>query len=395
MRFVHAADLHLDSPLRSIALRDPNLGARLRLASRGVLGRIVDTAIAHGADALVLAGDVFDNDEPDLAARAYLTTELARLARADIPTVVIRGNHDALMDLNRHGPLGEAVHLLDRDRPTATIAEVDFHGLSFEAPHVSESALPRYPGPTAGRRNVGLMHTSLDGAAGHDPYAPCSLTDLMGHGYDYWALGHIHRRSQQAQDGCRVVMPGIPQGRHAREPGLGSVTLVTLRDAPEVEEIPVAHLAFDSTEIDLSGLHDGAGRVDAAAEALRNAARDGVDVALRVTLSGDGAAAWADDPRVHLAPVVDGIQGVHLESVRLGTVDRPEANPLADGLLRLMREESAKPGFLEGARADMEALQTALPPEVRDALSDVLSDNGIDALLADGMAQVMARTAGT
>lgn len=106
MRFVHAADLHLDSPLRSIALRDPDLGARLRLASRGVLSRIVDTAIARRADALVLAGDVFDGEEPDLAARAYLTAELARLAREGISTLVIRGNHDALMDLNRHGPWG-------------------------------------------------------------------------------------------------------------------------------------------------------------------------------------------------------------------------------------------------------------------------------------------------
>ncbi|MEM7709280.1 MAG: DNA repair exonuclease, partial [Pseudomonadota bacterium] len=330
IRFIHAADLHLDSPLRSIALRDPVLGARLRLASRGVLSRIVDAAISRQADALVLAGDVFDGAEPDLTARAYLTTELARLAREGVPTIVIRGNHDALMDLNRYGPLGEDVHLLDSDRPTVTIAGVDFHGLSFDAPHAHESALPRYPVPTAGRRNVGLMHTSLDAAAGHDPYAPCSLGELMDYGYEYWALGHVHRRSQQAQDGCCVVMPGIPQGRHAREPGLGSVTLVTLRDAPEVEVIPVARLAFASLEIDLSGLHDGAARVDAAAEALGRAARESADVALRVTLSGDGAAAWADDPRTHLAAVADGIEGVHLESVRLGAIDRPEANPLAD-----------------------------------------------------------------
>lgn len=239
------------------------------------------------------------------------------------------------------------------------------------------------------------MHTSLDGVTGHDPYAPCSLGDLMGHGYDYWALGHIHRRSQQAQDGCRVVMPGIPQGRHAREPGLGSVTLVTLRDAPEVEEVPVARLAFDPIEINLSGLHDGAARVDATAEALGGAAREGVDVALRVTLTGDGAVAWADDPRAHLAPVADGIEGVHLESVRLGAVDRPEANPLADSLLRRMQEEAAKPGFRDGARADLEALRTALPAEVREALGELLSEEGIETLLADGMAGVMVRTAGT
>lgn len=394
MRFVHAADLHLDSPLRSIALRDPELGTRLHLASRGVLGRIVDTAISRKADALVLAGDVFDRAEPDLAARSYLTAELARLARKGIPTIVIRGNHDALMDLERHGSLGADVHLLDRDRPTVTIRGVDFHGLSFEAPHAHESALPRYPAPSPGRRNVGLMHTSLDGAPGHDPYAPCGIGNLMGHGFDYWALGHIHSRSQRVGDDCWVVMPGIPQGRHAREPGLGSVTLVTLGEITEVEEVPVARLAFEPVEIDLLGLHDGAARVDAAAEALGRAARAGVDVALRVTLSGDGAAAWADDPRGHLAPVAESIEGVYLESVRLGGIDRPEANPLADSLLRRMREEAAKPGFREAARADLEALRAALPAEVQGAIDGLLSEEGIEALLNDGMAEVMARVGG-
>lgn len=297
MRFVHAADLHLDSPLRSMALRDPELGARLRLASRKVLTHIVDLAIDRQADALVLAGDVFDGAEPDLAVRAYLVTELARLARADIPTVVIRGNHDALMDLARHGPLGEAVHLLDAAVPSATIRDVDFHGLSFDAPHVYEGALPRCPVPTPGRRNVGVMHASLDGAAGHDPYGPCATPDLMAHGYDYWALGHIHRRSEARQDGVWVVMSGIPQGRHVREPGPGSVTLVTMGTETVVEAIPVARLAFEIVAIDLAGLHDGASRVDAVTEMLATAASEGCDVAVRVELSGDGAAAWADDPR--------------------------------------------------------------------------------------------------
>lgn len=75
--------------------------------------------------------------------------------------------------------------------------------------------------------------------------------------------------------------------------------------------------------------------------------------------------------------MADGIEGVHLESVRLGSIERPEANPLADGLLRLMREEAAKPGFRDGARADLEALRVALPPELREALGDMFADEGL------------------
>lgn len=391
MRFIHAADLHLDSPLHSVALRDPSLGARLALASRGVLTRIVDLAIEQKVDALVLAGDVFDGAEPDLAARSHLMAELARLGRADIPTVVIRGNHDALMDLERYGPLGKAVHLLDTSRRSVTIRGVDFHGLSHETTHSQQSALPRYPGPTAGRRNVGVMHTSLDGTIGHDLYAPCSTADLMGHGFDYWALGHIHRRSAVEQDGTWVVMPGIPQGRHIREPGVGSVTLVTMGAATTVETIPIARLAFGSLEIDMGGLDDGTARVDAVAAALAAAADAERDVALRITLRGGGAAAWADDPRTHLDSIAAGLDGVHIESVRFTDLARSEGNQLASSLLQLMQEEADKPAFRARAAETLAKLKAALPPELRRELADKLLEEGIDDLLADGTAGVMAR----
>ncbi|MGR3434563.1 MAG: metallophosphoesterase family protein [Shimia sp.] len=404
MRILHAADLHLDSPLRSIVLRDPDLGARLHLASRAVLSRIVDTAIDRRVDALVLAGDVFDGAEPDLAARAHLTAELARLARAGIPTVLIRGNHDALLDLDRHGPVGADVHLLDRDRPTVTLRGADFHGLGFDAPHSHESALPRYPAPTPGRPNVGLMHTSLDGAPGHDPYAPCRLGDLLAHGYGYWALGHLHGRAVHRGEAAVAVMPGIPQGRHAREPGVGSVTLATLGDADriEVEEIPVARLAFAPLAVDLAGAHDGAARVDAVVEALEGARRGTRDVALRITLGGDGAAAWADDPAGHLAPILDAYPDLHLEAVRLDLPPVATDNPLSDDLALLMREEAAKPALRAAAREEIVRLRAALPPDIRgildaalpadDAADDPLADAALDALWADGMAAIMAQT---
>ena len=395
MRFIHAADLHLDSPLRSVALRDPDLGARLALASRNVLTRIVDLAIERDVDALVLAGDVFDGAEPDLAARAYLVAELARLGRAGITTVVIRGNHDALMDLERHGPLGELVHLMEAERPTVSIRGVDFHGLSHETTHSHESPLPRYPGPTAGRRNVGLMHTSLDGSSSHDRYAPCSSASLLGHGFDYWALGHIHRRSEIRQDGTVIVMPGIPQGRHIREPGVGSVSLVTLGDrtgdVATVEAIPVARLVFDTIDIDMTGLRDGAARADAVAAAIADAADPDRDVALRITLRGDGAAPWADDPRTHLAPIVEGVAGLHVESVHLADVTPREANPLADDFLRLMREEAAKPTFRSRAAESLATLTRSLPPELQAEMEADLSEAGIEALLDEGMTGVMAR----
>ena len=199
MRFLVSADIHLGSPIRSVALRNPNLGDRLKQTSRDTFAEIIDLAISEQVDALVLAGDIFDNGYPDLKSRAFLIAQLARASEAGVPTVLIRGNHDALLDHKAHGDLGPNIHLLHKGAPTVEIGSAAFHGLSFDAAHVAKSFLPDYPRPVPGKRNVGLMHTSLDGAQGHDPYAPCAERDLMAYGYDLWCLGHIHAPFERAR----------------------------------------------------------------------------------------------------------------------------------------------------------------------------------------------------
>lgn len=394
MRLLHAADLHLDSPLRSIALRDAALGERLRDASRLALRRIVDLAIEHEVDALVLAGDVFDDGAPDMVARAALIGELARLASAGIPVVLIRGNHDALLDHARHGPLGETVHLLDAERPSVRIRGATFHGLSFTRRHAAESLLPRYPEPEPGRVNVGLMHTSLGGAAGHDPYAPCAEADLLGHGYDYWALGHIHRRSEMRRDRALAVMPGIPQGRHAREPGRGGATLVTIDgEGPRARAIPVAALSFEALEIELPGDEDQVARLARIRAALEGAACAEHDVALRITLSGPGAvplAAEAGLARAVCCEAAGTLEGVHVERVAVAAAAPRAEGGALDDLAALMREEARKPGFRQEAAEALASWRAALPPAIRDAL-----DPGeIDALIEEGLAAVGARLLG-
>lgn len=138
-----------------------------------------------------------------------------RLQGAGIRCFIIRGNHDALARQTGELELPDNTHLFG-GRPSTVELEVDgqsiaIHGLSFRDPHATESLLPRYPAPKPGVFNIGMMHTSLNGSPGHDNYAPCSVADLEAHGYDYWALGHIHRRAEHLGR-ATIVMPGIPQG---------------------------------------------------------------------------------------------------------------------------------------------------------------------------------------
>jgi DNA repair exonuclease SbcCD nuclease subunit len=388
MLFLHCADLHLDSPLRALALRNEALAAAVGAASRAALRQIVDIALTNKVDALLIAGDLFDNDASDIATRVALAAELARLGRAGVPTVVIAGNHDALLDPARHGPIHEGVTLLTREAPTLELGAASLHGIGFPDRHCPESLLPAYPPPRPGRINIGLMHTSLGGAAGHDRYAPCAEADLFAHGYDYWALGHIHKRSE-IRDGRKLaVMPGIPQGRHVNEAGRGSVTLVQIdANGAQATEIPVAALAFETAQADLSQAGTQSDAEDAISAALRACARIDHQVAVRLSLSGAGTIftdiRYAREMAEQAAEPVD---GVWVEGVRFAaSADAPPPGLIGD-LATLMREEAVTPGFSDSAMQAMQEWRATMPREIAEALPDT----EFDTLLAEGIEAVLA-----
>lgn len=368
MRLIVSADTHLGSPIRSIALRNLALGERLKQVSRDTFRDIVDLAISENVDALVLAGDIFDNDFPDLKSRAFLVTQLARAGAAGVPTVLIRGNHDALLDHTAHGDLGPDIHLLHKANPSVEIAGVAFHGLSFDTSHVADSFLPDYPAPIAGQTNVGLMHTSLGGSPGHDLYAPCSEQDLMAHGYDLWCLGHIHAPSERRSGSVLAVMPGIPQPRHFGERFGGSVAIVTLDEgAPVLERHDVGHLRFVETVLDLTDCADQSEilhLIDTALKGTQDPVRD-TAVRLRVVT----ARHTADDLHALANELLENIDRVFIDKVKSLAPDQPTDDKV-DDLLRLMREELQEAGFQQASTEVLEELRSALPADIRDALSE-------------------------
>ncbi|MCF3593985.1 DNA repair exonuclease [Rhodobacteraceae bacterium LMO-12] len=381
MKFLHVADLHLDSPLKTQAVRNPAMSDSLRAASRQVLGRLVDAAIAQSVDAVLFAGDTFDNGVADVASRAALAAEVTRLSRAGIPAVLIQGNHDALLDLDRYGPISDALTVLKPETPTFRIGEASIHGIGFTAARVAESLLPLYPPPEAGRWNIGLMHTSLDGGPGHDPYAPCALSDLMAHGYDYWGLGHIHKRAVYESEGRIAVMPGIPQGRSVREMEGGSATLVDLDlQGVRVRAVPLELLRFVRVPVDFAGVDDQARRDERLRMALAGALAKDVLIAARV--GATGTPAELGDPimlEAQLREAADRVEGAFVESLRLHVAERASSEESADDLAALMRADAATPGFRDEVQVVLSELRTALPSEIRDVLDESELDELIDA----------------
>ncbi|WP_440982750.1 metallophosphoesterase family protein [Shinella sumterensis] len=410
-RFIHTADLHLDSPLTSLALRSAELGDLVRGATRKALERIVDLALGETVDAVVIAGDLYDGSQTSMATALFLMEQMRRLDLAGIRVFVIRGNHDAQSQITRELTFPANVHVFDgRGRPVlaGTLSngrEVHVHGVSFANPHAPASLLPTYRAPVADAVNIGVMHTSLAGASRHDPYAPVGIADLAGHGFDYWALGHIHQRRVHAQKPW-IVMPGNPQGRDINEAGPKGVTLVDIDDDGTItcEERAVAVAVFERVTVDLSAIDDWSGMLDRVEAALgaASAAAGGAHLVARLLLTGATPLAWRlrRDEDLLLAEAQNlaaslgecWIETVELSVTVPAAVTGGDAGPVGE-LSRLMHENVVEShAYREDLREALSDLLRQLPKEARgllaadeaaeEALLSELALTGADAVLA-------------
>ncbi len=411
-RFVHAADIHLDSPLRSLALRDPALADLIGNATRKAFVGLVDLCLEEQVDALLLAGDLYDGDQTSMKTARFLSDQIRRLHEASIRTFIIRGNHDAMSKISAELTFPVSVKLFTRaeafsfPRPRDALP-ITIHGMSFKNPHAPDSLLKNYKPPVEGAANIGLMHTSLDGSTGHDPYAPCRLLDLQNSGFRYWALGHIHTRSEAGGD-CTVVMPGIPQGRDINEAGPKSVSLVTIQDdqSVQVEERLTSIAQFERVPVDLSGIEEWRDVVTTIATALerkRTTVRSDHLVA-RLTLTGATPLAWRIRREPDLLQAESAaraadigkcwVEGVEIRCTNPAVASQiTSADPITE-LRRLIDETVIGADiFQSDISAIAEDLRAQLPPECRALFGkDEKSFQArIEAAVQDGVEVVMAR----
>lgn len=232
-RFLHCSDLHLDSPLTGLERYPGAPVESLRGATREAWVQLIEFALAESVSFVVIAGDVFDGAWRDMNTGLFFSAQLRRLERAGIPVFLLRGNHDAASEISRALSLPENVRVFPSERPaTFMLSElgVALHGRSFGARAAPEDFAAGYPAAVSGAFNIGVLHTSLAGYAAHDPYAPTTLDTLIGRGYDYWALGHVHAREVLREARPRIVFCGNLQGRHIGETGAKGCEYVEVVD---------------------------------------------------------------------------------------------------------------------------------------------------------------------
>src|SRR5678815_3517801 len=224
LRFIHAADLHLDSPFRGVGDVSPELREQLQTATMGALQKIVDHTISARADFLVIAGDLYDSRDRSLRALLTFRRQMERLAERDISVYIVHGNHDPLNGWGSEFQLPPNVTTFTGKPATEPVIRrgkeiARVTGISYARERVTENLASSMKPDSDSPYSVGLLHANVAGQTGHADYAPVTLDELSSSGFDYWALGHVHTRSILAQEPATVVYPGNPQGRNPREPG--------------------------------------------------------------------------------------------------------------------------------------------------------------------------------
>ena len=370
MKFIHAADIHLDSPLAGLRARDDLPGDIVRHSTRRAFARMIDLARDEDVAFVVIAGDLYDGDWKDFSTGLFFAEEMRRLGR---PCFLLRGNHDAQSVITRGLKLPENVREFS-SRTCETIVRADLgvalHGHSFPNRAVPEDLSPRYPAPVEGMLNIGVLHTSGDDPGEHAVYAPCTAAALALKGYDYWALGHIHMR-QVLSERPWIVFPGNLQGRHPKEIGGKGCSLVTVEDRQivAVEHRSVDVLRWAALDTDATGLDD-AGLIAAIGASVRAAiaAADDRPVLARLSVTGttDLHGALLNDTDRLVAEcrnaAIEAGGQLWVESVKLGT--RPVLTADAGTLTELRQAFFAgldDPDLTAKLRAEFDSLRQKVP----------------------------------
>jgi exonuclease SbcD len=408
-RFLHTADIHLDSPLRGLTGHEGNTVDRIRSATRDALELLVTFTIEENVAFLIIAGDLYDGDWRDYNTGLFFARQMGRLNAEGIPVYLLHGNHDAESQITKRLELPSNVHVFGSGKPeTFAIESLDvaLHGQSFRQRNVTENLSLAYPAPVFSSFNIGVLHTALAGRAGHESYAPCSPGDLVNKGYDYWALGHVHQ-AEVVSKHPHIVFPGNLQGRHRRETGAKGASLITVEDGQvaALAAIPFDVVRWSYVAVDLKDVANFGAALDRIRDALEAAVvneADGRLLVCRVALEGqteihDQLIASAGQLLVEARASALGLGNEVAWVEKVVTSTTSLADPRAQleredaigELQRMLQSAHVDDELLARLQGDIGELVRKLPHEVREDIDDDLLKAALDGEYAQLMTDIM------
>ena len=234
--------------------------------------RLVDHAIANDIDALLLLGDIVDQDNRYFEAVGPLLSGFEKLGRQGIQVYLVSGNHDfeVLAQIATPGAAGGQhlahVHLLGRTGKweMKTFQKEDLSlqiaGWSFPGRHVPGSPMQDFNEISRKRDPdrplIGLLHCDVD--VRESPYAPVSLNELIHTDADAWLLGHVHKPGALNVSDPAIWYSGSPHAMSAKETGMHGPLLITVRGKSdlEIQPLPLSPVRYETIKLDVSQATD-------------------------------------------------------------------------------------------------------------------------------------------
>ena len=413
-KFLHAADLHLDSPLSGLTRYEGVPVDEVRLATRTALMSLVDFAIEEGVAFVVIAGDIYDGDWPHFGTGLFFCAAMGRLEKAGIEVYLLYGNHDAQSVLTKKLPLPPNVHVFPTNKAKTFVHQgtgAALHGRSYKDRDTRDNLAAQYPPAIQGAFNIGVLHTALGGRPPHAPYAPCSIAELSAKGYQYWALGHVHD-FEIVSASPYIVFPGNLQGRSIRECGPKGAVIVTVQDQDillDPQRISLDSVRWMRVEIDVTDITSEAdlhARLRAQLEEAFSMQSDGRALLIRVALFGTTSLHdWLTGSKDQLDNDIRGIaisvsERLWVEKISLKTAPLVQVSAggssVVDELGSLLAEGAQDPELKQKLLADLSEFLGRIPSDLAadDDLLFAIRQGETEDILAIATAALTARLEG-
>ena len=349
IRFIHCADLHIDSPFKGISEINEELRDILYNSTFQSFRNIVDLAIENEVHAVLIAGDIYDGADKSLKAQLRFRDELTRLSNQGIPSYAVAGNHDPLDSWSASIVWPEGAHFFGGDKvekyPLAvegeTVAEI--YGISFPKQNVTDNLAMQFDRENDKVPAIAILHTNIGENTGHKSYAPATIENLKSRKMDYWALGHVHTRKQLNEHSPVILYSGNSQARNPRELGKKGCTLVEMEKdgSCELTHHSTDVVRYQSADIDITALST----LDEVIESIKNecndisSAMEGRHALIRLTLQGRTEINEELRKGNNLADVIDSVREqfegddpiIWLEKITLNTAGMYDVDALRGG----------------------------------------------------------------
>ena len=262
--FVHASDLHLDTPFSGVEASAPEIAALLRDATLKAFENLVSLCIEREAAFLLIAGDLYDGQERGVRGGIKLREGFKRLDDAGVDVFIATGNHDPHPSeieqmWGAYGEIPKNVKIFPERASSFSVTRggeilATVSGVSYSKRDELSDLAAKIRGDGAGFK-VGVVHATIGPAGEHAAYAPASMSHLTTAGIDYWALGHVHTRAELSKESPAIVYPGNIQGLSRRERGAHGAYPVEVdqKGGLTLDFVPLDTLRFSSVECDISG----------------------------------------------------------------------------------------------------------------------------------------------